>query len=30
ASYWLTDNLEIGGSLYWDWYNNYDKFNYVT
>ncbi|WP_256928255.1 YjbH domain-containing protein, partial [Vibrio parahaemolyticus] len=16
--------------LYWDWYNNYDKFNYVT
>ncbi|TON28544.1 hypothetical protein CGH62_19945, partial [Vibrio parahaemolyticus] len=30
ASYWLTDNLEIGGSLYWDWYNNYDKYNYVT
>jgi len=30
ASYWLTDNLEIGGSLYWDWYNNYDKFNYIT
>ncbi len=30
ASYWLTDNLEIGGSLYWDWYNNYDKFIYVT
>ncbi|HAS6903686.1 TPA: YjbH domain-containing protein [Vibrio parahaemolyticus] len=30
ASYWLMDNLEIGGSLYWDWYNNYDKFNYVT
>ncbi|TNZ55536.1 hypothetical protein CGK45_23080 [Vibrio parahaemolyticus] len=30
ASYWLTDNLEISGSLYWDWYNNYDKFNYVT
>lgn len=30
ASYWLTDNLEIGGSLYWDWYNNYDKFVYVT
>ncbi|WP_394145895.1 YjbH domain-containing protein [Vibrio atypicus] len=30
ASYWLTDNLEFAGSLYWDWYNNYDKFNYVT
>ncbi|MCS0085010.1 YjbH domain-containing protein [Vibrio alginolyticus] len=30
ASYWLADNLEIGGSLYWDWYNNYDKFIYVT
>ncbi|HHF2878642.1 TPA: YjbH domain-containing protein [Vibrio diabolicus] len=30
ASYWLTDNLEIGGSLYWDWYNNYNKFIYVT
>lgn len=30
ASYWLTDNLELGGSLYWDWYNNYDKFNFVT
>lgn len=30
ASYWLTDNLEIGGSLYWDWYNNYDKYIYVT
>ncbi|EMF7385699.1 YjbH domain-containing protein [Vibrio parahaemolyticus] len=30
ASYWLTDYLEIGGSLYWDWYNNYDKFIYVT
>ncbi|HHF0545112.1 YjbH domain-containing protein [Vibrio alginolyticus] len=30
ASYWLTDNLEIGGSLYWDLYNNYDKFIYVT
>ncbi len=30
ASYWLTDKLEIGGTLYWDWYNNYDKFNYVT
>ncbi|EGR1549715.1 hypothetical protein BBM25_09085 [Vibrio parahaemolyticus] len=30
ASYWMTDNLEIGGSLYWDWYNNYDKFIYVT
>ncbi|MCA0935158.1 YjbH domain-containing protein [Vibrio alginolyticus] len=30
ASYWLTDQLEIAGSLYWDWYNNYDKFNYVT
>ncbi|MDF2153911.1 YjbH domain-containing protein [Vibrio sp. CAU 1672] len=30
ASYWLTDNLELGGSLYWDWYNNYDKFIYVT
>lgn len=30
ASYWLSDNLEIGGSLYWDWYNNYDKFDYVT
>lgn len=30
ASYWLTDNLEVGGSLYWDWYNNYDKYNYVT
>ena len=30
ASYWLTDKLEVGGSLYWDWYNNYDKFIYVT
>ncbi|MCR9672190.1 YjbH domain-containing protein [Vibrio alginolyticus] len=30
ASYWLTEHLEVGGALYWDWYNNYDKFNYVT
>lgn len=30
ASYWLTDNFEVSGSLYWDWYNNYDKFVYVT
>lgn len=30
ASYWFNDNLEIGGSLYWDWYNNYDKYNYIT
>lgn len=30
TSYWLTDNLEVAGSFYWDWYNNYDKFNYVT
>ncbi|CAM3031575.1 YjbH domain-containing protein [Vibrio mytili] len=30
ASYWLTDNLELGGSLYWDWYNNYDQFNYIA
>lgn len=30
ASYWITDHLELGGSVYWDWYNNYDKYNYVT
>lgn len=30
ASYWLTDNIELSGSLYWDLYNNYDQFNYIA
>ncbi|MCG7489679.1 YjbH domain-containing protein [Vibrio sp. Of14-4] len=29
SNYWLTDNLELGGSLYFNLVDNYDKFNYV-
>ncbi|MEZ8028833.1 YjbH domain-containing protein [Enterovibrio norvegicus] len=28
ASYWLTDNIEIGGGVYVNLYDNYDKFLY--
>ncbi|MGF1765981.1 YjbH domain-containing protein [Enterovibrio makurazakiensis] len=28
ASYWLTDNIEFGGSVYVNLYDNYDKFKY--
>ncbi|WP_394210605.1 YjbH domain-containing protein [Enterovibrio calviensis] len=28
ASYWLTDNIEFGGSVYVNLYDNYDKFLY--
>lgn len=30
ASYWFTEQLELSGVAYWDWYNNYDQFNYIT
>lgn len=26
---WLTDNIELGGSIYFNLADNYDKFNYV-
>ncbi|WP_373689578.1 YjbH domain-containing protein [Photobacterium pectinilyticum] len=28
ANYWLNDNFELGGSLYFNIYDNYDKFLY--
>lgn len=28
ANYWLTNNVEIGGSIYLNLYDNYDKFLY--
>ncbi|USH03275.1 YjbH domain-containing protein [Grimontia kaedaensis] len=28
ASYWLTDNIEFGGGVYVNLYDNYDKFKY--
>lgn len=28
ASYWLTDNIEFGGGVYINLYDNYDKFKY--
>ncbi|TFH90403.1 YjbH domain-containing protein [Vibrio ouci] len=29
SDYWLTDNIELGGSVYVNFIDNYDKFNYV-
>ena len=29
SHYWLTDNLEFGGSIIFNLVDNYDKFNYV-
>ncbi len=29
SNYWLTDNIELGGSIYFNLVDNYDKFNYV-
>ncbi|RJX67160.1 YjbH domain-containing protein [Vibrio sinensis] len=29
ANLWLTDNIELGGSIYFNIVDNYDKFNYV-
>lgn len=29
ANAWLTDNLEVSGSIYFNLADNYDKFNYV-
>ncbi|BBM65873.1 WbfB protein [Vibrio alfacsensis] len=29
ANAWLTDNLEVSGSIYFNLVDNYDKFNYV-
>ena len=29
SNYWLTDNLEFGGSIIFNLVDNYDKFNYV-
>lgn len=26
----LTDNLRVGGTLYWNWVDNFDKFNYTA
>ncbi|WP_409420433.1 YjbH domain-containing protein [Pseudaeromonas sp. ZJS20] len=26
----FTDNLSLGGTLYWNWFDNLDKFNYTT
>ena len=26
----LTDNLKLGGTLYWNWFDNLDKFTYTT
>ncbi|WEM41584.1 YjbH domain-containing protein [Photobacterium sp. DA100] len=28
ANYWFTDNIELGGSVYFNIYDNYDKFLY--
>lgn len=30
ADFNLTDNLSLGGTLYWNWFDNLDKFNYTT
>jgi hypothetical protein len=29
ANYWLRDNIEASGSIYFNLYDNYDKYNYV-
>ncbi len=29
SNFWLSDNLELGGGLYLNMVDNYDKFNYV-
>ncbi|ANU37660.1 YjbH domain-containing protein [Vibrio scophthalmi] len=29
SNYWLTDNVELAGSVYFNLFDNYDKFNYV-
>lgn len=29
SNLWLTDNIELGGSVYFNLVDNYDKFNYV-
>ncbi|WP_159656107.1 YjbH domain-containing protein [Vibrio atypicus] len=29
SNYWLTDNVELAGSVYFNLTDNYDKFNYV-
>ncbi|CAK4070544.1 YjbH domain-containing protein [Vibrio sp. 16] len=29
SNFWLTDNLELAGSVYFNLTDNYDKFNYV-
>lgn len=29
SSVWLTDNLELGGQIYFNLFDNYDKYNYV-
>lgn len=29
SNFWLTDNLELAGSVYFNLIDNYDKFNYV-
>ncbi|KJY78492.1 WbfB [Vibrio coralliilyticus] len=29
SNYWLTDNLEFGGSIIFNLVDNYDKFNYI-
>lgn len=29
SNYWLTDNLEISGSIYFNLADNYDEFNYI-
>ncbi|OEE49338.1 hypothetical protein A1OS_23515 [Enterovibrio norvegicus] len=30
AAYWFTDNLELGGSVYVNLYDNYDKFTHTV
>lgn len=27
---WLSDHLKLGGTLYWNWFDNFDKFNYTA
>lgn len=29
SNYWLSDNIEVAGSVYFNLVDNYDKFNYV-
>ncbi|MCW8332802.1 YjbH domain-containing protein [Vibrio paucivorans] len=30
SNVWLTDNIELGGSIYFNLFDNYDKYNYGT